>query len=95
MVSKIEATMQIIALFLIFVWLMLYGTVFEVPYPKQLVELHALPLWRLVLVILVLVAANWCPRVGLYTGLAVFFYLADLEKLTTPFVPIVPKTASG
>jgi len=88
MVSKIEATMQIVALFLIFVWLMLYGTVFEAPYPTQLVELHALPLWRLVLVILVLVAANWCPRVGLYTGLAVFFYLADLEKLTTPFVPI-------
>uniref|UniRef100_A0A6C0IAT4 Uncharacterized protein n=1 Tax=viral metagenome TaxID=1070528 RepID=A0A6C0IAT4_9ZZZZ len=87
--------MQIVALFLIFVWLMLYGTVFEAPYPKQLVELHALPLWRLVLVILVLVAANWCPRVGLYTGLAVFFYLADLEKLTTPFVPIVPKAASG
>jgi len=95
MVSKIEATMQIVALFLIFVWLMLYGTVFEAPYPTQLVELHALPLWRLVLVILVLVAANWCPRVGLYTGLAVFFYLADLEKLTTPFVPIVPKVASG
>jgi hypothetical protein len=90
MVSKIESTTQIIALFLIFIWLMLYGTVFEAPYATQLVELHSLPLWRLVLVILVLVAAQWCPRVGLYTGLAVFFYLADLEKLTTPFVPIGP-----
>lgn len=86
MVSKIDATLRIIAVLGIFVWVLLYGSIFEVPYPKTLVELHALPAWRSALAILVLAAAIWCRNVGIVVALGVFFYLSDLEKLTTPFV---------
>ena len=86
MVSKIDATLRIIAVLGIFVWVLLYGSIFEVPYPNTLVELHALPAWRFALAILVLVACIWCRNVGIVVALGVFFYLSDLEKLTTPFV---------
>ena len=88
MVSKIDATLRLITVGILFVWVLLYGSVFEAPYSLKLVELHALPIWRLALALLVLIGAMWCPRVGIIAALAVFLYLGDLEKLTIPLVPL-------
>lgn len=82
-----DAATRIIVATALFVWNLYEGSVFEAPYSDELVRLYSFPFWRLVLVLLVLVSTNWCPRVGVMVALAVFFYIEDLEKLSTPWLP--------
>jgi hypothetical protein len=53
-------------------WLLFFGTHLETPYPESLVEAYALPITRIALLLLVLLAAVWCPTVGI---LAAFSYV--------------------
>jgi hypothetical protein len=53
-------------------WLLFIGTRIEAPYPADLVEAYALPITRIALLLLVLLAAAWCPTVGI---LAAFSYI--------------------
>ncbi len=71
---------------LILGYVVLFSTVFEARYPTRIVELYAYPWWRLLVVMLVVIGAWWCPRVGLALGIAVFFYLNDMHTLTSPFL---------
>lgn len=91
MVSKLDSTLRLTMVGILFIWTVLYGSAFEVPYSRNLVELHAVPAWRFALALAVLAAAYWCPRVGILAALAIFFYFSDLEKLTTPFADISAK----
>ncbi len=70
----------------ILAYVLFFGSVFEAHYPTRLVELYAYPWWRLLIVLLVVLGAWWCPRVGLALGVAVFFYLNDMNTLTSPFL---------
>ena len=76
----------VILLWVFFIWNVYEGSVFEAPYDKTLVKLYGFPLFRFMLVLLVLVASYWCPRVGAMVALAVFFYIEDMEKLKRPWV---------
>jgi hypothetical protein len=67
-------------------YVLLSGSVFEATYPTRMVELYAMPWWRLLIVSLVAIGAWWCPRVGLALAVAVFFYLNDMHTLTSSFV---------
>uniref|UniRef100_A0A6C0KKI8 Uncharacterized protein n=1 Tax=viral metagenome TaxID=1070528 RepID=A0A6C0KKI8_9ZZZZ len=62
-----------------------YSTIFEEEYTKQLTDLYIAPWWRLLIALLVLTSAIWCPRVGILIALIVFFYLSDMNTLITPF----------
>lgn len=85
--SVIDATARILVTTVLFVWNLYEGSVLESAYPRELVLLYAFPLWRFVLVLSVLFATYWCPRVGVMLALTVFFYIEDLEKLSTPWIP--------
>ena len=82
-----DATARILFTAALFIWNLYEGSVLEAPYTKEFVRLYTFPLWRLVLALAVLVATYWCPRVGVMLAIAVFFYIEDLEKLSTPWVP--------
>ena len=62
-----------------------YGMVFEQEYGKVLTQLYQHPMWRLMMVGLLLSAALWSPPVALLVALLLFFYLNDMETLLTPF----------
>lgn len=62
-----------------------YSTLFEEEYSQKLTELYIYPWWRIMIVILVLTSAMWCPRVGILIALIVFFYLSDMNTLIKPF----------
>jgi hypothetical protein len=62
-----------------------YSTIFEQEYSKKLIDLYIAPWWRLLVVLLVLTSAIWCPRVGILIAAIVFFYLSDMNTLITPF----------
>jgi hypothetical protein len=62
-----------------------YSTLFEEEYSQKLTDLYIHPWWRILVVILGVSAAIWCPRVGILVTLIVFFYLSDMNTLVTPF----------
>lgn len=82
----VDAAARTIVTSIFFIWNLYEGSVFESPYDKTLVRLYSFPLFRFALVLLVLVAAYWCPRVGVMVALAVFFYIEDMEKLRRPWI---------
>lgn len=65
--------------------LVMYSMVFEMEYDPKLITLYMYPGWRLLCAALVLAAMLWSPRVGILVALVVFFYLADMHTLLTPF----------
>jgi hypothetical protein len=62
-----------------------YSSLFEETYSKKLTDLYIAPWWRLLVVLLAVTSAIWCPRVGILVALIVFFYLSDMATLVTPF----------
>lgn len=62
-----------------------YSTLFEEEYTQKLTDLYIHPWWRILIILLVLTSAIWCPRVGILVALIVFFYLSDMNTLVTPF----------
>jgi hypothetical protein len=83
--GSVDAGLRIFFAAAFFIWNLFEGSALESPYPQSLVHLYAYPLWRLAVVLLVFLAALWCPRVGILLALAVFFYLEDLEVFTRPW----------
>ena len=84
--NMLDATARTLVTVSFFIWNLYEGSVFEAPYDKTLVKLYSFPLFRFTLVLLVLVSAYWCPRVGAMVALAVFFYFEDMEKLRRPWI---------
>jgi hypothetical protein len=84
--SSSERVLHMGALGVLFLGILFFGSVFEVSYPRRLVELYAFPWWRLLLVCFVAISTWWCPRIGLLVAVATFFYLNDMHMLTTPFI---------
>ena len=62
-----------------------YSSLFEQEYPRNLINLYVYPWWRIMVILLVVAAALWCPQIGLLIALVVFFYLSDMNSLITPF----------
>ncbi len=62
-----------------------YSTIFEQEYTEKLTDLYIHPWWRILVVLLVLTAVMWCPRVGILVAVLVFFYLSDMNTLIMPF----------
>jgi hypothetical protein len=60
--------------------------IFEEKYVEQLIILHDFPWWRMLVVLLVILGALWCPRVGIVLALLVTLYLADIDMLKKPFI---------
>jgi|UniRef100_A0A6C0DM05 hypothetical protein len=51
------------------------------PYPSNMVVLWDSPIWRLILLFIVWVGAEWSPPVGLMTGIAVVMYIVNMIQI--------------
>jgi len=70
--SKVDGYLRLGISVILFFWLWFVGLHIETPYPPELIEAYALPFTRILLLILVLLSAMWCPTVGI---LAAFSYV--------------------
>jgi len=84
--STLDLSVRSGVILLTILFILFFSSVFELSYPKQIVELYAVPWWRFLVVILVMIGTWWCPRVGFVLALAAFFYLNDMHMLTSSFV---------
>jgi hypothetical protein len=80
-----DGIFRAIAVTFIAVVIVRYSTIFEQEYTEKLTNLYIHPWWRILVVLLVLTAVIWCPRVGILVALLVFFYLSDMNTLVMPF----------
>jgi len=65
-----EILLQRVLVTILFVWCWQVGTHLETPYPPALVEAYAIPLTRIGLLCLVVLASVWYMPVGILTALA-------------------------
>lgn len=61
-----------------------YSSLMERPYHQKLAQLYLHPLWRILIILLVLSAALWCPRVGILMAFIAFLYMNDMNTLIHP-----------
>lgn len=80
-----DGVFRALAVLLVGVVIVKYSAIFEEEYSQKLTDLYIAPWWRILVVLLVLTAAIWCPRVGILVALVVFFYLSDMDLLVRPF----------
>ena len=80
-----DGIFRALAVILVGIVIVKYSTIFEEEYSQKLTDLYIQPWWRILVVLLVLSASIWCPRVGILVALVVFFYLSDMNTLITPF----------
>ena len=79
-----DGLMRLIFVAVVGAVLIMNSTVFEAQYGDKLIELYLVPWWRILVVLFVIAAALWCPRVGIVVGLLAFFYLNDMGTLVNP-----------
>jgi hypothetical protein len=86
--STLDLSIRSGVILLTILFILFSSSVFELSYPKQIVELYAVPWWRFLVVFFVVIGTWWCPRVGFVLALAAFFYLNDMHILTSSFVNV-------
>jgi len=81
-----DGTLRAIVVLISTVIIIKYSSLFEEEYTKKLTDLYIYPWWRIMIVLLLVSSAVWCPRVGILIALIVFFYLSDMNTLIRPFI---------
>ena len=77
--GMIDGILRLTLTVAILAWNVLEGAVFENTYPWPMVKLYRVPLWTVLLLVVLLTGADWCPSVGLMIAFAIFFYIMDME----------------
>jgi hypothetical protein len=60
-------------------WNTIEGSVFQNEYPRAFVKLYTVPIWRLLLVLLMISASMWNHSLGIMIAFTIFFYVMDME----------------
>jgi hypothetical protein len=61
-----------------------YSAMYEEEYGKKLIDLYVYPWWRILIVLLIIASAIWCPTVSIVVAFLAFFYLSDMNTLIAP-----------
>ena len=77
--NTIETVLKNVILLILLIWNVLEGSVFENEYPYIFVKLYTVPIWRLMLLALVLTGAMWNRSIGIMMAFTYFFYEMDME----------------
>jgi len=82
--NSMDGLFRLLFVIVIGALLVMYSMVFEAEYNDKLIDLFLRPWWRIMVIVLVIAAGLWCPRVGILVALAAFFYFSDMETLVSP-----------
>jgi hypothetical protein len=80
-VGVVDGVLRLILVLALVGWNVFEGLSLRTPYPSTIVALWDSPLWRLVLLFTVWLGAEWCPRVGLLTSIAVVMYIINMIQI--------------
>ena len=78
----VDIGLRICMILLLLGWNVFEGLSLRTPYPATMVALWDSPIWRVSLLLAVWLGAEWCPRVGFMTALAVVMYIVNMIQIT-------------
>jgi hypothetical protein len=78
----VDAGLRLIMVLALIGWNALESLSLRTPYPDTTIVLWDSPIWRLILLFTVWLGAEWCPRVGLLTGMAVSMYIINMIQVS-------------
>ena len=81
-VGVVDGVLRLILVLALVGWNVFEGLSLRTPYPATIVALWASPLWRFLLLLVVWLGAEWCPRVGILSALAVVMYIVNMIQIT-------------
>jgi len=77
----VDAVLRMIVVLGLFGWNVFEALSLRTPYPSNMIVLWESPIWRIVLLFFVWLGAEWCPRIGLMTGMAVVMYIVNMIQI--------------
>jgi hypothetical protein len=80
--SSLDAGLRLIITLVLLGWNVFEGLSLRTPYPSTMVALWESPAWRIVLLLTIWLGAEWCPRVGAMTALAVLMYIVNMIQIS-------------
>jgi hypothetical protein len=79
--GNIDAALRLVTIMVLFGWNAFESLSLRTAYPLTMVALWDSRIWRIVLLFTVWLGAEWCPRVGILTALAVTMYIANMIQV--------------
>jgi hypothetical protein len=79
--GAIDITLRLILILGLMGWNVFEALSLRTPYPATMVALWSSPLWRIALLFAIWLGAEWCPRVGLMTAIAVTMYVSNMVQI--------------
>ena len=81
-VGIVDGVFRLILVLVLLGWNVFEGLSLRTPYPSTMVALWASPLWRFLLLLTIWLGAEWCPRVGVLSAIAVVMYIVNMIQIT-------------
>jgi len=78
----VDAGLRLIVILGLIGWNAIESLSLRTPYPSTMVALWDSPIWRIILLLSVWLGAEWCPRVGVLTGMAVLMYIVNMIQIS-------------
>ena len=79
--GPVDMVLRMVMVLALFGWNVFEGLSLRTPYPATIVALWDSPVWRMALLLAIWLGAEWCPRVGIMTALAVVSYIVDMVQI--------------
>ena len=77
--NDVDILLRNIMILFFLIWNVIEGSVFQNEYPYAFVKLYTIPIWRLLIVLLMIFAALWNHSLGIMVAFTIFFYVMDME----------------
>jgi hypothetical protein len=78
----LDMSLRIVIIFILLGWNVFESLALRMAYPSTMIALWESPLWRIALLFSVWLGAEWCPRIGILTGIAVSMYIANMIQIS-------------
>uniref|UniRef100_A0A6C0K909 Uncharacterized protein n=1 Tax=viral metagenome TaxID=1070528 RepID=A0A6C0K909_9ZZZZ len=77
--KTLDGYIKLLFIVILFGWNLVEGAVYENAYPLAMIHVYPLAIWRIMLLVLIVLASDWSAHVTLLLIYMVFFYIMDLE----------------
>jgi hypothetical protein len=77
----IDMGLRLIITMSLMAWNVFEGFSLRTPYPSTMVALWESPIWRIALLFVIWLGAEWCPNVGLMTAIATVMYIVNMIQI--------------
>jgi hypothetical protein len=79
--GMVDQALQMIIILGLLGWNVFESLSLRTPYPSSMVALWESPIWRILILFCIWLGAEWCPRIGLMTGIAAVMYIVNMIQI--------------